>query len=120
MGQLLLEYAPLIALCISLLALLTSCFSLGWNVYRDVVMKPRLRVGVSVSRLIRGTGELGSPFVTVSATNYGPGQITCEMTTLKKASLLRRLLRRMERSIVVPGFHKSIVREAPRSFEHGG
>ncbi len=33
-------YAPLVALCVSILALSASFLSLGWNIYRDVVLKP--------------------------------------------------------------------------------
>jgi hypothetical protein len=56
MIQSVLNYAPVIAVIISLLALSTSCVSLGWNIYRDVVMKPKLRVEFGVKNIIDGSG----------------------------------------------------------------
>ena len=86
-------YAPL---AISVLAFLVSAFSLGWNIYRDVVMKPKLRVTFGVRRMINADGHMGPPFLSLSGTNLGPGQITCRMPTIKtkSSSLLRRLIMR--------------------------
>ena len=64
------------ALYISLAALVVSIFSLGWNFYRDVILKPRLRVTIQISKVVRSGGD-GRDFIDLSAVNLGPGSITC-------------------------------------------
>ena len=39
-----------ITIAISILAFAVSLFSLGWNVYRDVILKPRFRVRFAICR----------------------------------------------------------------------
>jgi hypothetical protein len=101
MAELLFTYGPL---GLSALAFFVSAFSLGWNIYRDVVMKPTLRVQFGVSQLLNEDGPLGPPLLTLSATNYGPGQVTCEMASIKRSSILRWLTRRIVRANVVQDY----------------
>ena len=108
-----LTYAPILALCISVLALITSALSLGWNIYRDVVMKPKLRISFGVKHITETSGKQGSLQIILSATNYGPGQITCQMTTLKKSSLVRHVLGRVEHSIVIQDYTNPICSKLP-------
>ena len=108
-----LQFAPLMALCISLFALMASFLSLGWNIYRDVVMKPRLRVNLGIKQFTDGSGRLGPQQVVLTATNYGPGQIRCEMTALKLSSLWRRLFRKVQFSIVIQDFRNPFCSKLP-------
>jgi hypothetical protein len=68
---------------ISLLALFVSIFALGWNFYRDVILKPRLRVRVQISEIIQPGRNLGS-YIDISATNFGPGSIICTSLVARK------------------------------------
>ncbi len=61
----------------SLGALTISAFALGWNVYRDVILKARLQVSVRIDRLCRDEKQLGL-FVSIHAVNLGPGQVTLD------------------------------------------
>ena len=101
------------ALCISLLALMASLLSLGWNIYRDVVMKPKLRVHLGIKQFTDGSERLGPPQVVLTATNYGPGQIKCEMTALKLSSLWRILFRKVQFSIVIQDFRNPFCSKLP-------
>lgn len=77
------------SLIISIFAVGVSLFALGWNVYRDLVLKPRLRVKVGLGRELPhedGTTVVISSFtrnppeqsfVFLEAINYGPGPIKC-------------------------------------------
>lgn len=80
----------LYTLYISLAALVVSVFSLGWNFYRDVVLKPRLKTGVQISEISQAGRKLGS-FIDVSAVNLGPGAIICNGVLCAKRSWLRFL-----------------------------
>jgi hypothetical protein len=78
-----------IAIWISLIAVLISGLSLGWNIYRDVILKPRLSVDIAFGSLIqssKGNGRMlitsktntrDGAFIIITGTNHGPGQIRC-------------------------------------------
>jgi hypothetical protein len=72
----------------SILALLVSAFSLGWNFYRDIVLKPRLRTHIGIMNFF-GDGRLGEPRLIVAATNLGPGSITCTNLLIRYGSFLQ-------------------------------
>ena len=76
------------SLYISLAALVVSVFSLGWNFYRDVILKPRLKVTAAISKVVQ-TGKDWGEFITVSAVNLGPGAITCNGVLGQKKHLFR-------------------------------
>jgi len=61
---------------ISLGALIVSVFSLGWNFYRDVILKPRMRVRISISNIV-SSEKLEGTFVSIEGVNHGPGAIIC-------------------------------------------
>lgn len=79
-----------LTIIISVIALLISAFSLGWNVYRDVILKPRLKVTTQISYIFHGEEKLG-PYINIQATNLGPGSIACESVHIAKKSKLRFL-----------------------------
>jgi hypothetical protein len=89
-------YAPVVALGLSLLAFVVSAFSLGWNVYRDVILKPRVKVDFGL-RIIYGTSpdgtlvQSGAPFVELAGINHGPGDIVCRGVVVRRFSFLRSL-----------------------------
>ena len=74
---------------ISLVAVGVSLFALGWNIYRDVIIKPRLKVSLgfaSIARTESGNPLLittsrripaNNPFIVVQGVNHGPGKIRC-------------------------------------------
>src|SRR5690606_7153341 len=79
------------AVIISGLALVVSAFALGWNVYRDVILRARVRVHVAVVSLVTpGESTESVPrFIRIEATNHGPGPV--EITNIGgKAASLRR------------------------------
>ena len=84
----------IISIYISLGALVVSVFSLGWNFYRDVVLKPRLSVRIMKRYIVHGTNNFG-PFVNISAVNVGPGEINCETVNIAKKSCFRFLGRKL-------------------------
>ena len=77
----------ILAILISVAALLISAFALGWNVYRDVILKPRLKVTMQISNILHGDKKLG-PYIDIAATNLGPGFITCDSVLIARKSKL--------------------------------
>lgn len=80
-----------IAVAISIFSLCVAALALGWNIYRDVVLKARLKVHLAVADLvIPGEGRQGT-FLNISGTNFGPGDVNVGMICGHQASFLRRL-----------------------------
>lgn len=82
-----------IALLVSFGSLLVAAISLGWNVYRDIIRKPKLVVTVMVGAIIYSR-EKHADRVVVTVTNFGPGKTTANMLQLRKSSWWRRLFRK--------------------------
>jgi hypothetical protein len=83
-------WVSIAAVCISLVSACISLFSLGWNIYRDVILKPRLKVDLCFADAIphrTGNGTMAlmtkreiktqSTVIMLEAVNHGPGSIQC-------------------------------------------
>lgn len=91
------KYAPII---ISILSFLVAAFSLGWNVYRDVLLKPKLRVTFLLADLVSvGLGKAEQKII-LSAVNLGPGILNLQMIHTKTSSFWRILLRMVEPGLI--------------------
>jgi hypothetical protein len=88
--------AAVVALTISLASLLIAATSLGWNIYRDIILKPKLRVAVRVAKIIQRTQDGNLDRVIVTVTNFGPGKTRAEMLILRP-TFWKRLLRQSPR-----------------------
>ncbi len=108
------------AIAISVLSLLVSGVSLGWNIYRDVALKGRLKVYFGV-RLLITPGQQGSPpeFLMFSSTNHGPGSVKIEMLVLKESSWWRRLLRKTRHAVLTHDYTHPISARLPSSIAVG-
>jgi hypothetical protein len=104
---------PLLAVVLSFFAVLISAFSLGWNVYRDVILKPRLKVRFSWSRLLSTVGPRGSPFLQLSIVNHGPGDAICGMPVIRNKHWVRRILGESATATLVHDFTNPICAKPP-------
>jgi len=82
-----------IAIAISFFSLALAIVSLGWNVYRDVFLKPRLKVSSSLVRLVSENGLNGN-YTALNVINLGPGHITLHAIRFENMNLIDNLLRR--------------------------
>jgi hypothetical protein len=103
---------PYVPVIISIGALVLSAFSLGWNIYRDVILRPRLRVRFGIKQ-IAVNGKLSDALIILSGANYGPGQITCTGVISDKNSLARRFRRKWRRAFVIPDFAHPLCHKLP-------
>jgi hypothetical protein len=92
-----------VPIAISLVSLVLSGVALGWNVYRDVILKARVRVSVAVMRMVAEGQRVGDgpQFIRIGVANLGPGPVRIEMMVGKVAPLWRRILRRVEHFVVL-------------------
>ncbi len=91
-----------VALLISFGSLLVAAISLGWNVYRDVIQKPALRISLMVGLIMHSTFKENLGRVVVTITNFGPGKTKAQMLQLRKSSWWRWLLRRQSFAVLKP------------------
>jgi hypothetical protein len=107
------NYGPAFAVVSSFLALLVSVFSLGWNVYRDVILKPRLRVRFDASQLVGPDGNVGKPFLSLSIVNLGPGNVICEMPIVKNKPFYRGFLGEATIATIIHDFTNPLCAKPP-------
>jgi hypothetical protein len=91
-----------VALLISFGSMVVAATSLGWNVYRDVVRKPKLRISMMVGQIAHSTFRENLRRVVVTITNFGPGKTQAHMLQLRKSSWWRRMLRKESFAILIP------------------
>ena len=73
-----------LAILISVASVFVAALALGWNIYRDVVLKPRVRVRFHIASILGEQGRLGT-YLSLSATNHGPGRVRLSMKEVEAA-----------------------------------
>jgi hypothetical protein len=74
----------LVALLISGLSAAVASLSLGWNIYRDVLAKPRVNVRMGIRQVVEGSESVNGYVVWVRGINLGPGKVTLEIIVVRK------------------------------------
>ena len=105
-----------LAVAISTLSLVLASVALGWNIYRDIILKARVRVSFSVVRILTPGQKVkdGVQFVRISATNHGPGPVTIDMISGQTSPLWRRLLRRPQHFVILPDYTNPLNPKLPQ------
>ena len=75
-----------LAIILSSISVGIAGLSLGWNIYRDVVLKPRLKVKFAVRKRFTPDINQMSKFISISATNLGDRPTTIQKIRAKKAA----------------------------------
>lgn len=94
-----------------------ALFALGWNVYRDIIIKPKVKVRFRID-MIAEEGDDPSSRETVicfHATNHGPGAVVLQGIGIKTHVFLRKT----KWSILLHDFHHPISSRFPSKLEVG-
>lgn len=110
----------IIAVTLSIVSLVFAAFALGWNIYRDVILKPRMKVSLAISTL-HSQGVSGyTTHVNITATNFGPGAITAVMVEGRVVPLLiYRLFRKSKYFVVLSDQDNPLSVRLPAKMEVG-
>lgn len=108
-----------IAIVVSVMSLSVAALSLGWNIYRDVVVKAKVKVTFGVRVIIHASMPERPTFLNISLTNFGPGVVTLSMIQMKNAPLWRRLLRKTEHAIIMHDYENPLSGKLPKRLEVG-
>ena len=63
-----------VSLLISIIAAIIAAIALGWNIYRDVILKAKVKVSLHVVTLYHEELPEKPEFIRISVTNFGPGR----------------------------------------------
>lgn len=111
-----------LAIIISFFSICIAGLSLGWNIYRDIILKPRVEISFGIRTLIQtGQQSTSSPeYITFIATNFGPGTVTLSMIQVKLSSLWRRIIKKEKFAIVLEDKTNPLSAPLPAKMEIGG
>jgi hypothetical protein len=104
---------------LSFFSILISGLALGWNIFRDVILKPRLKVRFSISKLAMQGVDEHPTFLRLSATNWGPGAIICNMIVYKYRPWFGFLKWNKEQGVVLYDYSNRLNEKLPKKMEVG-
>lgn len=108
-----------IAIVISVVSVSIAGFSLGWNVYRDVILKAKVKVDIIVGTIIQHGISERPEYIIITATNYGPGPVKLSMVQMKNSSWWRKLLRKENYAVVLQDYENPMSGQLPHKLEVG-
>lgn len=108
-----------IAIVISVFSVVIATFSLGWNIYRDIILKARINIGLGVRTIIQRGNPNKPKYVDLTVTNHGPGSVNLSMVQMKNTSLFKWLFRKQEYAVVIHDYENPLSAQLPHKLEVG-
>jgi len=107
-----------IAILISIASFLLAAIALGWNIYRDVVLKPRLRVTVSKAMIGSEVMKPTDNFM-ISAVNFGPGKIRLSIIRFMQSSILKKIFKKWKHGVLIHDYRNPLSGQLPTTLDVG-
>ncbi len=107
-----------LAVIISFVSLGMAALALGWNIYRDVLLKARVQTMFSISSVV-SVGKRSGPYLSLRATNHGPGPVTILMIDGRNAPVWRRLIRQIVYFVILHDHTNPMSGQLPKRLEVG-
>mgnify|MGYP001592975188 CR=1 FL=1 len=108
-----------IALAVSIFSVLVASLSLGWNIYRDIILKAKVDVSFGVVSVIHVSLPETPHYLNLRITNFGPGPVTISTIIVKEVQLWRRLLRKTRNAFITPDYTNPLSAKLPAKIEVG-
>jgi hypothetical protein len=108
-----------IALIVSIASAIVASLSLGWNIYRDIVLKAKVDVSFAVVTLIDQARADRPQFLNLKAVNFGPGVVTISTIIVKDAPAWHLFLRPRKLAIITPDYTNPLSAKLPAKMEVG-
>ncbi|MFH0772572.1 MAG: hypothetical protein V1933_08140 [Candidatus Omnitrophota bacterium] len=108
-----------IALTVSIISLFLAALSLGWNIYRDIVLKPRVKISFGVRTLVHPSIEGRPEYLVISATNFGPGNINLSMIQMKYSGFWLWLFRKSQYAVIIHDYKNPLSAQLPNNVKVG-
>ncbi|MEQ1813502.1 MAG: hypothetical protein ABL860_03500 [Candidatus Nitrotoga sp.] len=107
-----------IAIVVSLASICLAAIALGWNIYRDIVLKPRLRVSVFKGTLTSGAIKATDQFI-ISAVNFGPGKLHLNSIRFMHTSLLKKMFQNWKHGVLIHDYQNPLSGKLPAILDVG-
>ena len=108
-----------LALIVSIASALIASLALGWNIYRDVVLKPKVLVSFSIVFIVHESLPERPEYMNITGTNFGPGAVTLSSIIARDAPSWRRMLRRVKYAFITPDYANPMSGRLPKKLEPG-
>ena len=108
-----------IALIISIVSALIAMLSLGWNIYRDIILKAKVRIDFGIKMIVQYLNPDRPEYIIITATNHGPGAVTLSMVYAKISSWWKWVLRKEKFAVVMHDFLNPKSGQLPHKLEVG-
>jgi len=108
-----------IALLVSIASALIASLALGWNIYRDVVLKPRVNISFAIVFILHDSMPDRPRYMNIEGTNFGPGAVTLSSIVVRDAKLWRRIVRKIRYAIITPDYTNHMSGRLPAKLEPG-
>ena len=108
-----------IALVVSIFSVLFAALSLGWNIYRDIILKARVDVSFSIVEIIHVSIPERPSYLNIKVTNFGPGPVSINMICVKEAQLWRRIMRKTKFGVITQDYTNAMSSKLPAKIEVG-
>ncbi len=108
-----------IALVVSIFSVLVASLALGWNIYRDIILKPKVDVAFAVVTIIHESLPHQPQYLNLKVTNFGPGVVSVSTICVRNAPLWKRVLRKVEYAIITPDYTNPMSARLPAKIEVG-
>ena len=105
----------MITIVISSISTAIALFALGWNIYRDIIAKPKLKTGAGIYKIRDQSGKINKTVFRVYGTNWGPGEIVVEKTV----SLTRKMFQKNKLAVIIPDFPNNQIDILPKRLKVG-
>lgn len=108
-----------LAVFISVLSAVVAAVSLGWNIYRDVLLKARVRVRFAIKTIIQANAPPSAEYIGITAINYGPGSIKLMSIVLIESSFLKRAFRKERYAFLMYDYENPYSGKLPATIDVG-
>ena len=108
-----------LAIIISIFSVAIAGLSLGWNIYRDIVLKAKIKMSFGIRTIVQHGIKDRLEYVIITATNHGPGSVKLSMVQMKNSSWWRWLFRKEKYAVIIHDYTNPLSGQLPHKLEVG-
>ena len=109
----------IIALTLSIISLFIASLSLGWNIYRDIVLKPRVKISFGVKILVHPSIPGRPKYLDITATNFGPRDVNLSMIQMKYSGFWLWLFKKSQYAVIIHDYKNPMSAQLPNNVKVG-
>ncbi len=108
-----------LAIIISIFSVTFAAISLGWNIYRDVLLKAKVVVSFAVKNIFEPGMPTSPDYIGIQATNHGPGPVILNSILIRERSILKKIMKKEKYAILIHDYTNPSSGVLPKKLEVG-